>query len=170
MVMSPAIPSLQRGKKLAVTLLVGTALTMTILMVCFNGMATVGLSPFHNTSNDLAVNEYSNRLTATGWTPGIWGFVYVCLIVINLHLFACRFWKPAVHHLDDTGHSWPHVIFYAVWLLVTVLDISRLVLWDADVVGAAAGTTVLYALLTTAIFIDLGFAMNENPSNFDHFR
>ncbi|QAU54999.1 membrane protein ORF114 [Cyprinid herpesvirus 3] len=169
--MLPArLPSLQQGKKLAVTLLVGVCLCMTVVAVCFNGLAAVGLGPFHNTSNDLALNRFPTKLTASGWTPGIWGFVYVCLIVINLHLFACRFWRPSVHHLDDAGKRWPSVFYYPVWLAVTVLDILRLVMWDAQVFGAAAGTIVFYTLLTACITVCLVFALREPITNMDHFR
>ncbi|AFJ20416.1 membrane protein ORF114 [Cyprinid herpesvirus 1] len=162
---------LQRGKKLAITILVGFCLATTIIDVCFNGLAAVGQTPFHNSSLEIATRIYPTKLTPIRWTPGICGFIYVCLIVINLHLFACRFWRPAVYHLDDSGKNWPALSFFAIWPFVCLLDVIRLIVWDYHTLeGTAIGTTLIMVLLSGLLWLELVLISRESHYNLDHFR
>ncbi|XP_026035047.1 uncharacterized protein LOC113028811 [Astatotilapia calliptera] len=107
------------------------SLAAFVVSLVFNGLAVVGVSPFHTTQANVSA-LFDTQLTPSGWTFFIWTLIYIWLIFMIIYIVAGLFRK-----LNGYGYVYctPAVLpygFFISWCLNMGVNIGWLLVWDRE--------------------------------------
>ncbi|XP_038664411.1 uncharacterized protein si:ch211-161h7.5 [Scyliorhinus canicula] len=136
-------------KSLCKNYLVVLGLVVYIITLVMNALAGRGSKsgPFHQSTGNVS-KKYSTDITPAAWTFSIWGVIYIWQA--GWLVYACSglcrrdtlAWMPSVLPC----------LFYLVWIINNLLNISWLFLWDRECIIAAL---IFLALITFTSYLIL---------------
>ncbi|KAM9845271.1 uncharacterized protein ACBR49_012010 [Aulostomus maculatus] len=121
-----------------------------IAVLVINGLAGAGRGPFLSNTGNVSA-RYETDITPAGWTFSIWAVIYIWLSLLVLYITFYVFRGSWAQCLLPYG-------FYFCWLANLVMNMIWLLLWDREMMLAAAVVLVMIVITNISTLFFCCFA------------